>query len=122
LIRLEQAALSPGMGPGDVIALRLEWVALEPLSESYLVSVQLVGPGGTSVAMRVGPVQNGVPPVSTWQPGQPKTEIYAFGLGANAPEGDYEFLVTMRSVMDSVRLQTADGQDEVVIGPVSVVS
>jgi hypothetical protein len=122
LIHLNEAGLSPGTKPPTLIALRLEWVALEPLAESYLVSVQLVGPDGMPVAMRVGLPQNGLAPTSTWQAGEPVTDIYAFSLETNAPAGDYEFLVTMQSVRDSARLLTTDGRDEVVIGLISVVS
>jgi hypothetical protein len=122
LIRLVEAGLSPGVKPGELVALRLVWEALGPLTESYLVSVQLLGPEGTPVAMRVGPPQNGQAPTTAWQPGQPVTETYAFSLGADAAPGEYEFLVIVQSVVDSVRLRTTDGRDEVVVGPVSIVS
>jgi hypothetical protein len=119
-IRLVEAGLSSSLKPDGLIGLRLVWEVLTPPTESYLVSVQLIGPDGTPVAMRVGPPRKGQAPTRGWQPGQTVSEVIAFSLGAETAPGDYEFLVAMQSVVDSVRLRTTDGRDEVLVGPIPV--
>jgi hypothetical protein len=120
LIRLAEAGLSPGARPGDVIAVRLVWEALAPVSEQYQVFVQLVGPDGTPLALHVGSAQNDLMPTPDWQPGRPVTDVHAFSLRANAPPGDYQFLVALHRLVDMTRLRTTDGRDEVMVGPISV--
>jgi hypothetical protein len=119
-IRLVEAGLTPRVKLGGVIGLRLVWEALAPVTESYLVSVQLIGPDGMPVAMRVGPPRTGEALTTAWQPGQTVSEVIAFGLGAETALGDYEFLIGVQSMVDSARLRTTDGRDEVLVGPIPV--
>jgi hypothetical protein len=119
-IRLVEAGLSPQTSPGGVIAIRLVWEALAPVSELYQVFVQLIGPEGTPLALQLDPAQNGLPPTSAWQPGQAVTDVHAFSLRADAPPGSYQFVVALQRLSDMTRLETADGRDEVMVGPISV--
>jgi hypothetical protein len=120
LIRLAEAGVSPGAKAGDVIAVRLAWEALEPVTEAYRVFVQLIGPDGAPLALQVGPAQNGLAPTPTWGTGQAVTDVHAFRLRADVPPGNYEFLVGLWQAIDSTRLPTTDGRDAVTIGPISV--
>jgi hypothetical protein len=120
LIRLAKAGLSPTVKAGEVIAVRLAWEALAPVPEAYQVFVQLTGPDGAPLAQHVGPAQNGLAPTFAWPPGQPVTDVHAFWLRADAPPGDYQFLVGLRRVRDATRLQTTDGRDAVSIGPIFI--
>jgi hypothetical protein len=120
LIRLAEAGLSPGAKQGGVIATRLVWQALTPVSEEYQVYVQLIGPDGTPLALHVGPAQNGLSPTPDWQPGRPVTDVHAFSLRTDAPPGDYQFLVALHRLTDMTRLRTIDGREAVMVGPVEV--
>jgi hypothetical protein len=103
-----------------VIATRLVWEALAPVSEQYQVYVKLVGPDGAPLALHVGPAQNGLMPTPDWQPGRPVTDVHAFALWADAPPGNYQFLVALHRLTDMTRLRTTDGREAVMVGPVAV--
>jgi hypothetical protein len=119
-IRLVEAGITPRVKLGGVIGLRLVWEALAPPTDSYLVSVVLIGPSGSPVAMRVGPPRNGEALATAWQPGETVSEVIAFSLGPDAALGEYEFLIGIQSVVDAARLRTTDGRDEVLVGPIPV--
>ncbi len=105
---------------GKVIAVQLAWEALAPVADAYQVYLQLIGPDGAPLALHIGPAQNGLAPTSAWPPGGLVTDVHAFRLRADAPPGDYRFLVGLRRVRDAAHLPTADGHDAVSIGPVSI--
>jgi hypothetical protein len=120
LIRLVGAGLLPAVNADEMIAVRLTWEALAPVSEAYQVFVQLTGPDGAPLALHIGPAQNGLAPSSAWPPGQPITDVHAFRRRADAPPGDYHFIVALQRVRDAARLPTTDGRDAVSIGPISI--
>jgi hypothetical protein len=120
LIRLVEARLSPTAKAGEVIAVQLAWEALAPAPEAYQVFVQLTGPDGAPLALHIGPAQNGLAPTSAWPPGELVTDLHAFWLRADAPPGDYRFLVGLQRVRDATRLPTTDGRDAVSVGPIII--
>jgi hypothetical protein len=120
LIRLAEVGMSPAAKAGEVIAVQLAWEVLAPVAEAYQVFVQLIGPDGAPLALHIGPAQNGLAPTSAWPSEGLVTDVHAFRLRADAPPGDYRFLVGLRRVRDATRLPTTDGRDAVSIGPILI--
>lgn len=115
--------------PGDVLALTLYWQAMQPhpaeaqgaVSVDYTVFVHLLGQSDRVLAQRDAAPGLGSRPTSQWEPGQIVADPYLLALpvAAFAPD-EAVWEVGLYEASSGQRLLTADGQDNVRFGTISV--
>jgi hypothetical protein len=121
-IRLLGAVATEGdVQPGGVLGLTLYWEALGPVAHDYTVFVHLLGQHERVITQRDAAPGLGTQPTSQWRPGQRVADPYLLAL----PEAAYvpDRAVWEVGLYDGVtgqRLHTADGDDNVRFGAVSV--
>ncbi len=99
------------VGPGDAIAVALEWRALEQVPVDYWVSVQVQGPGPLQ-GQWDGPVGQWRP-ATMWTAGQMLRDDIPVQVARDAPPGHYRLAVIVYDPATGARLavRSADGQE-----------
>ncbi|HEC23823.1 MAG TPA: hypothetical protein ENI95_12995 [Chloroflexi bacterium] len=103
---------------GEGLEVLLMWQALEAPQASYRVSIQVRDVLGTIVARLETEPLEGAYPTSIWSAGEEVPDTYLLDM-EGVPPGDYDVYVSLISP-DGLRLLTAQGQDAVFIGRVSI--
>jgi hypothetical protein len=90
LLVLRSASLAAATAaPGGVVAVNLEWQALQSIPDDYTVFVHLVGPDGLLYGQVDYYPVKGTLPTSQWRPGQVIADPYTVPLAPDAPPGAY---------------------------------
>jgi hypothetical protein len=79
--------------PGDVLQLRLWWVARAPLDERYKVFIHIVDASHRLVAQRDTEPASGLSPTTTWAAGEQIADSHAIPLPDDLPPGRYLILI-----------------------------
>jgi hypothetical protein len=87
--------------PGETVTVTLYWQGLRPMAVNYNVSVQLIDAAQRKAAQRDGWPAGGAAPTSTWQPGQPLTDVYALSIAPDAASGVYDLRIAVYQFDDS---------------------
>lgn len=113
-IRLRQYALSSKtVSPGDSLDVTLFWTNTAPLTESYTVFTQLLGPDGRVWAQWDNPPQGGRYPTTAWTGADTVVDRYTLTLPVDAPPGTYRLLVGMYDPQTGARLPvTVNGEPQ----------
>lgn len=110
--------------PGDIVEVRLEWLAAGPTSQPYKVFLHLVDDSGVPVAQRDGEPAGGSRPTTTWQPGETIIDNHGLLIPPDTPPGSYQLRVGLYDPYDpAVRLPVvvADQQaDAVGLGTITI--
>lgn len=97
---------------GQEVIVELVWRAERPLTESYHTFLHLLGPDGSLLAQSDG-VPGGNRPTTGWLPGEYITDVRRLPL---PPDEGYTLQVGLY-LPGGERLQTAEGQDAILLEP-----
>jgi len=112
--------LSPSLiRPGETLDLTLHWRALAEPQESYKVFIHLLDPGGALSDQADAVPLDWSLPTTCWVCGEAIADPYTLTLPPDAPPGDYTLAVGFYCPDTGKRLPV-DGQDHVLLGPVTV--
>lgn len=117
-ISLVSAAFAPRLRAGEGLALQLEWMAAEPITEQVKVFVHLYTADGRLVAQHDAVPVNELRPATTWRPGELIRDNH--GLQLDQASGVLRLVVGLYNPVTGARLTTADGADHVELGLVEV--
>jgi 4-amino-4-deoxy-L-arabinose transferase-like glycosyltransferase len=102
LLALEEAAASLETSDvGETIAVEVTWRAMAPMSQDYVVSVQVLDDADQLIAQSDAPPLAGFLPTSALDPALPVQDAISVPLPRRTPSGDYRVIV---SVYDSATL------------------
>jgi hypothetical protein len=119
-IELRQVAWQPTEAEaGDVLALRLEWKALNQPGADFVLFAQLLDGEGQLRAQRDVPLVDDGRPASAWEPGQEASTLLGLMIPPGTPPADYRLVVGLYNPADGVRLMTS-GHDVLDLGSVKV--
>jgi serine/threonine-protein kinase len=110
-IFLESAQLrADRFAPGEALSLVLRWRALQPVANSYIVFVHLIGPSGVTVAQedrepRTGDASR---PTNTWTPGVIVADSHSLTIPSSAANGTYQLWTGMYLPSNGERLPVLD--------------
>jgi hypothetical protein len=107
-IRLVSFEVVDSIAPGENLAVRLYWKALQPIGEDYIVFVHLIDATGERVASHDGVPREKTSPTSTWFPGDIVPDAHRFDLAPDVPAGTYQLWVGMYTWPDIERLPVRD--------------
>jgi len=96
--------------PGDQVHLRLQWLGLAPMVESYSIFVHLVDASNSLRAQKDGAPLGGLYPTIYWVPGEIISDDRALNLPAGIPQGRYRLEVGVYQPEDSEHLAVFDGE------------
>jgi hypothetical protein len=107
-VRLVSFEAVDSIAPGENLAVRLYWKALQPMEEDYIAFVHLIDARGERVASHDGVPRNKTSPTSTWFPGDIVPDVHRFDLEPSVPTGTYQIWVGMYTWPDIERLPVRD--------------
>jgi len=119
-IFLERSAKMTVAQPGDVLAVALQWKAMQPVSADYFVFVHLLDEDGRRVAQSDGQPAIWTRPTSSWKPGEPIEDRHALLLPADLPPGDYTLMAGLYLAGSDERLLTESGEASVSLGTIQI--
>jgi hypothetical protein len=106
---------------GDTVAVTLNWLTEQKLSEHDTIFLHLIAVGdGRLVAQNDGDAVNGLAPSFTWTPNQTIVDRRALLVRDDLAPGDYTLQVGLYRHDDGVRLKTEAGADSERIGTATV--
>lgn len=94
----------------------LYWKSNGPSDKSYTVFVHLLDSTNRVVAQQDGIPAGGSRPTTGWVAGEYIVGNYTLGMPAQASPGGYQLEIGLYDAETGARLETADGQDRVLIG------
>jgi hypothetical protein len=109
-------ALPATLTPGASIPLRLVWSAARPITESYTIFVQLLGPKDLIIAQADHRPEEGFYPTSGWHVGEAIEDVVQLQLPATLSAGDYRLIVGFYRPDTFERPQLANGGDAAELG------
>jgi len=99
-----------GVPAGGPLFVKLQWRALQAMTEDYTVFVQVIGPDGQLYGqVDSWPVQ-GARPTGGWVVGEELWDPYQVYVDADAPSGEYRVIVGWYLLADMSRLPVIDAQ------------
>jgi hypothetical protein len=108
--------------PGETLNVTLYWQADRPVERPYTVFTHLVNSAGTLVAQQDNwPVQ-GNWPTTCWRASEVITDDYAMVIPSELSPGKYSLQIGMYDVASGIRLHTAEGQNTIHLGEVTIES
>ena len=120
-ITLREFAVAPTSArPGDVVGVRLTWLADAPPARAYKVFLHLLAPDGRLVAQRDGEPGGGQRPATSWAAGEAINDNHGLLLPTDLPPGQYELRLGLYDALDpSTRLPVGNG-DSLPLGVIIV--
>jgi hypothetical protein len=97
-----------GVGPGEVLPLRLDWRLTQPISADYTIGVYLLDAGGALKAQQDGSARGGFYPMTHWPADSPVADQHGLGLPADLPPGQYQVAVAIYNWQTGDRLPVRD--------------
>jgi len=114
-VRLLGYTLDPAVPvPGETLAVRLAWQAVEEMEASYRVFLHFVGEDGHVVVQSDGEPVDWTRPTTGWAVGEVVVETREIAIPATLPSGEYALRVGLY-LPDGTRLLTPDEQDVFVL-------
>ena len=124
VILLEAAGFSAEpLQPGDIARVRLSWLATEPLSVRYKITLQLLDPANQVVAQVDSEPAGGARPTTDWIPGEPVLDGYGLPIPLATPPGQYPLILAVYDAETGQRLPVSgpgDQDDYLLLGSVSI--
>ncbi len=100
-IVLDQFAVSDrDVDAGDVIQVRLFWLAADPIEARYKITLQLLDEDGQLVTQRDGEPQGGTAPTSDWIAGTRVTDNHALVVPPGSPTANYTLIIALYNAAD----------------------
>ncbi len=104
-ILLEAAGYSDApLQPGDIARVKLSWLATEPLTTRYKVTLQLLDPANQVIAQVDSEPVGGAQPTTSWIPGEPVVDGYGLPIPLATPPGEYPLILAMYDAQTGQRL------------------
>ena len=121
IITLREYTVWPAAArPGDVVGVRLVWLAGGPTARPYKVFLHLLAPDGRLVAQRDGELGGGSRPTAGWGAGEPIVDNHGLLLPGDLPPGDYELRLGLYDASDPAARLPVNGGDSFSLGIIMV--
>jgi mannosyltransferase len=88
-LKFETPAIKATLSPGDALALSINWTVTRPLPERYTIFLHGLATDGSLAFGRDSEPDNGLTPITDWQPGQAHTELRGVLIPPETPPGQY---------------------------------
>ena len=110
----------PHVSPGDNVRVTYYWQALTDIEYDYLVSSTLLDAHANALAQRLSEPAYDQAPTSTWRRGAIILDAGEIKIPPNAHPGMYRFELGVLNRSDPTPLALANGQDRVLLAPITV--
>jgi hypothetical protein len=115
----ETGAPAQRVEPGDAALIQLHWLAEQPLTQRYKVSVQLLDDRNQVIAQHDSEPGGGAHPTDRWQIGESMIDNHGIAIPFGAPPGAYRLMATLYDAASGERVQHR-GQEMLTLGSVIV--
>ncbi len=105
--------------PQRGVRVTLYWKSLALMDASYTVFIHLLDGKHNVLASADAAPANGDLPTTGWIENEYITDIHSFTLPPDLPDGGYPIEIGLYDPATGVRLQTADGQDHVILNSIN---
>lgn len=105
---------------GDWFYAVLNWQPLEPLDKDYKVFVHVRDANGEVVFQNDKLPLNALLPMTRWPAGEPMRDAHAMVIPKDVPAGTYQVVAGVYDPITGQRLLTAEGNDAVLLGNVTI--
>ena len=101
------------IGAGEVLQVRLFWLAADPIAERYKITLQLLDADGQLVVQRDSEPQGGTAPTSEWIAGTRTTDNHALPIPPDAPTAHYTLIIALYNAANpAMRLPIGPSGDD----------
>jgi mannosyltransferase len=119
LLKVCRPDAAQSVQPADVALVGLRWIADQPITARYKVTLQLLDPRNQVIAQRDGEPAGGAQPTNHWQVGAPVVDNHGLFIPFGSPPGEYGLMVALYDAEHGARLPAPDG-DSFILGSLTI--